>query len=285
MKRILLVIVSLLMAFGTVNAQSPQYGRFHKTLYQSAAPSTTPCFNGTLVFSSTTNLLYVCKSNAWLIVGVSSSTADAATPTSSYQTLAIDLTLGAASGKNVADGTAFLAPAMFNVFSINMTKTGNYVGASINHYNIAGTNATHYPSGAVLAGIGDSTTTAKGAVVAYIDGDGGVTTADAAFKVMHNNSTPGSGFGVGLDLADDAHDGFNAVAYLDGDIRLSNKAYIFVGAQTTRATVRAEVDAKVAHANVTIGSRYFSSAGKEYVKVADAVADTDWERTTTSAAD
>lgn len=66
---------------------------------------------------------------------------------------------------------------------------------------------------------------------------------------------------------------------------LTRNVRVFNGSNTTRATVRAEVDALVAHASVAIGSVYFSSAGKIYLKVADAVADTDWQRVTTSAVD
>jgi len=76
---------------------------------------------------------------------------------------------------------------------------------------VTGTNASTYPTGAVLAGIGSETTSADGAVVAYIDGDSGLTTAEAAFKVMNNNSTPGSGFDFGLDLQDEARDDYAAV--------------------------------------------------------------------------
>ncbi len=204
---------------------------------------------------------------------------------SSFQPLAIDFTFAATAGKNVADGTAFLAPIMGNVFSTNATRTGNYIGGLIGHYNVAGTNATHYPSGAVLGGIGDGTTTAKGAFVAYIDGDSAQTNAGAAFKVMYNNSIAASGFNYGVDLADASHDGFAAVNYKIAETRYSNGAHTFTGSATTRAALRAEVDAKIAPANVAIGSPYFSTAGKMYLKVANAGADTDWERVTTSAAD
>jgi hypothetical protein len=55
---------------------------------------------------------------------------------------------------------------------------------------------------------------------------------------------------------------------------------IYVGAQTTRDTVRAEVGLLGA-----IGSVYFSSAGKIYLKVANADATADWAKVTSSAAD
>jgi len=143
------------------------------------------------------------------------------TGTGSFQPVAIDLNLGAAAGGTTGK---FLSPVMGNVFGTNLTKAGNYIGGGIFHYNIAGTNASTYPVGAVLAGIGDGTTTADGAVVAYIDGDSALTTAGAAFKVMSNNSTAGSKFTYGLDLYDAAHDGYNAVSYTTADIRFQSQA-------------------------------------------------------------
>jgi hypothetical protein len=60
-------------------------------------------------------------------------------------------------------------------------------------------------------------------------------------------------------------------------------AWISAGAQTTRDTVRAEVDGGPATGG--IGSLYLSTAGKVYVKVAAADATADWEKVTTTAAD
>lgn len=61
---------------------------------------------------------------------------------------------------------------------------------------------------------------------------------------------------------------------------VAGTTYIYTGAQTTRDTVRAEVGLGGA-----IGSVYFSSAGKIYLKVANADATTDWANVTSSAAD
>jgi hypothetical protein len=152
------------------------------------------------------------------------------TGTGSYQPLWADLTLGAAAGS--ADGK-FLGSVMGNTFGENLTKAGNYIGGGIFHYNISGTNATTYPSGAVLAGVGDGTTTAKGAVVAYIDGDSAQTNAGAAFKVMNNNSTAASGFEYGLDLQDATHDGYQPVDkdfYTKAPVRLVSDVVMLVGA-------------------------------------------------------
>lgn len=143
------------------------------------------------------------------------------TGTGSFQPVSIDLNLGAAAGGTTGK---FVSPIMGNIFGTNLTKAGNYIGGGVFHYNIAGTNATTYPSGAVLGGIGDGTTTAKGAFVAYIDGDSAQTNADAAFKVMHNNSTGASKFTYGVDLYDAAHDGYNAVTFGTADIRFNSQA-------------------------------------------------------------
>jgi hypothetical protein len=55
---------------------------------------------------------------------------------------------------------------------------------------------------------------------------------------------------------------------------------VFYGASTTRAAVLAECGASAA-----IGAVYLSSAGKQYIKVANAAAATDWQRVTATAAD
>lgn len=151
---------------------------------------------------------------------------------SSYQNVESDLTLAAGAGRNVPD-TSFLAPVMGNVFGTNMTKTGNYVAGIIGHYSADGTQASTYPTGAVLAGIGDGSTTSKGAVVAYIDGDSATTLTGAMFKVMSNNSTAASGADFGVDLQDAAHDGYQAVDrafYKKAPLRLVDNVVVLTGA-------------------------------------------------------
>lgn len=157
----------------------------------------------------------------------------------SFQNLQPDLNVGPGVGVN-GPSTAFIASIMGNLIASNLTKTGNYLGAGIFHYNISGTNATTYPSGSVLAGIGDTSLTAKGAVIAYIDGDSGPTNAEAAFKVMNNNSTPASGFDFGLDLQDAAHDGYlpvDSAFYKKAELRLTEDVCVLLnsGAPTDGA--------------------------------------------------
>lgn len=63
-------------------------------------------------------------------------------------------------------------------------------------------------------------------------------------------------------------------------LAVAGTAMIYTGAQTTRDTVRTEVGTSGA-----IGSLYLSTAGKIYLKVANADATADWAKVTTSAAD
>ncbi len=177
----------------------------------------------------------------------------------SYQVLPIDLTIGAAAGTSAAGDSKFIAPIMGNIFGNSPTKTHNYLGGVIGHYSLTGTRATTYPAGAVLAGISDVTTTADGAVVAYIDGDSGITKANAAFKAMANNSTPGSGFDFGVDLHGPAHDGYLDLAILKADVRMSHEVCMLSGAGVP-------VDGTTGATYAEKGSLYIDrSAGKVYV--------------------
>jgi hypothetical protein len=167
-------------------------------------------------------VLKVCKSmNPWVWEPVNTSVSITYAEAGSFQPIAADLTLAAGAGKDSPD-TAFLAPVMGNVWGTDPTKTGNYLGGLIGFYSISGTGGSTYPKGAVLAGIGDGSTDADGAVVAFIDGDSAKTNARAAFAVMNNNSTPGSGFKYGLDLYSATRDGYPPVAFTEADIRFSD---------------------------------------------------------------
>lgn len=64
------------------------------------------------------------------------------------------------------------------------------------------------------------------------------------------------------------------------EFQLKGGACLYSGAQTTRNGVRGEVGTAGA-----IGSLYLSTAGKLYLKVANAGAEADWEKVTSSAAD
>jgi hypothetical protein len=144
----------------------------------------------------------------------------------SHQIVAPDLTLTPDAGSDDGGNPKYLAAIMGNLFGGALSKAANYLAGVIGAFSITGPKLSTYPTGAVLAQITDGVTEADGAVVAYVDGDGDVTKANAAFKAMSNNSTAGSGFDYGLDLTSPGHDGFNPLAILKADLRLSNNVCV-----------------------------------------------------------
>ena len=150
--------------------------------------------------------------------------------TGSFQAVAPDLNLDPAAGSADGSNPKFIAAMMGNLIGAMLTKDANYLAGVIGAFSVTGTKATTYPAGGVLAQISDGVTEADGAVVAYVDGDSAVTKANAAFKAMSNNSNAGSGFDYGLDLTSPAHDGYNDLAILKSDIRMSSDVCMFSGA-------------------------------------------------------
>lgn len=191
-------------------------------------------------------------------------------------------TIAAATGSST-----FLNPSSFfgvkgYISGANLSGTANTLAGVHGIYNVTGTSASVLPKAGVIGVVGDTTTTADCAVMGYLDGDGGVTTARAAFGVMMQNSSGASGFQYGLDLQLQLVTGHETYsqAYKKADVRLQNGQEVYTGAETTRDAVRAAVGTQGA-----IGSLYCSSAGKMYLKVAAGDATTDWQRVTTTAAD
>src|SRR3989344_6135281 len=152
----------------------------------------------------------------------------------SVQGIGADVTLPAA-----AMTSSYHGGIMGNVFGTDLADTDSAMFGVLGKYTIDGTNASTEPSGGVIGEIsGDPiTTTADGAVIAVLGGDAGIATATAAFKVMGQNSTAGSGFTYGLDLFN-----ANTGAYLDNDqiittdIRLQNGETISNGTDGMVAT-------------------------------------------------
>ena len=110
------------------------------------------------------------------------------------------LAIDSAFGSNDANDPASAQAVRGRVTGSNLTKTRNYVAGVTGQYLVPGTNASEFINTGLLGVVGDQTTTANAAVVAYLDGDGGLTTAGSAYGVSMKNSTPGSGFDYGLDL-------------------------------------------------------------------------------------
>jgi hypothetical protein len=126
-------------------------------------------------------------------------------------------------GSNDANDPASAQAIRGRVTGSNLTKTRNYVTGVTGQYLVTGTNASEFIKAGVLGVVGDQTTTADGAVVAYLDGDGGLTTANAAYAVSMKNSTPNSGFNYGLDLQFiDLNVAGTTTPFKQADIRFNN---------------------------------------------------------------
>jgi hypothetical protein len=110
------------------------------------------------------------------------------------------LTVSSAFGSSDPNSPASAQGLRGRITGSNLTGNSNYLTGVTGQYLITGTNASNFIKAGVLGVVGDQTTTADAAVVAYLDGDGGLTTAAAAYGVSMKNSTGGSGFDYGLDL-------------------------------------------------------------------------------------
>lgn len=147
----------------------------------------------------------------------------------SFQIVAADLELSADSGKDITDGTAFLAPIMGNLLGTTLTKTGNYLAGLIGAYSILGLKAAVNGVAGVMGIIMDGVTDADAAVLAVLDGDSLQTKCNAMFGVKKNNSIAGSNPNYGMDLAGPAHNGFSILAYLKAALRLDNNVVVMTG--------------------------------------------------------
>lgn len=206
--------------------------------------------------------------------------------TGSFQDVAGDLTY-----QGNAGGTGSFHAGMMGHFHgtalTNATAYAYHAGV-IGGYSVLTSDAVGGPKAGVVGFIGADgpTTIAANAVMAVLEGDGGVVTANAAYGVQYLNSTPGSHFNYGVDLAHVAGS-FAAVSYGIADVRLANDTLIIDGIAATRADVRAQVGD-----SVPVGSIYVSSAPSPgttkpnvFIKVLNAAANTDWERIVTAATD
>ena len=106
----------------------------------------------------------------------------------------------------------------------NQTSTATYYIGVMGRYLMTGTNASTFAKCGVMGVVGDTTTTADAAVMAWMDGDGGTTTARAGFGIGMTQSTAASGFDYGMDLKlqDAVGGGASVQPYKKAEIRLAN---------------------------------------------------------------
>jgi hypothetical protein len=135
-------------------------------------------------------------------------------------------------GSNTAIAPSSAQGASGQVFGANLSSTATYYIGTTGRYLITGTNASTFAKAGVMGVVGNTTTTADAAVMAWMDGDGGATTARAGFGIGMTQSTAASGFEYGMDLQlQDAVGGGGSVQpYKKAELRLSNDIVLMTGA-------------------------------------------------------
>ena len=162
------------------------------------------------------------------------------------------LAIDSAFGSNDANDPASAQAVRGRVTGSNLTKTRNYVAGVTGQYLVTGTNASEFINTGLLGVVGDQTTTANAAVVAYLDGDGGLTTAGSAYGVSMKNSTPGSGFDYGLDLQFiDLNVAGTTTPFKQADIRFNNGVELVANTANNISI----------NANVTVGNIIATNIG------------------------
>lgn len=198
--------------------------------------------------------------------------------TSSFQVVAVDLTLGPDAG-NAQDNPKFLAPIMGNVLnSDTLTKEGAYIAGLIGAISVTGAKASDWPVAGVLGIIMDGVSAADGAVVAHIDGDSSVTRAGAAFKAMMRNTVPGSGVDYGIDFYDAGFGSYGVLSIGNAVLRTPNQVVVMEGsgAPTSGATGTGDNFAGT-------GSLYIDYTNANVYVQAGAITSPDWKLVTRAA--
>jgi hypothetical protein len=114
-------------------------------------------------------------------------------------------------------------------FAVAPSTTFNHMAGTVGEFAVIGTYANFGLMAGVLGTINTNTLSGDAAVMAFMDGDSGVTTARCAFGVAMAQTTAGSGFEYGIDLkmqdpVADAGGPSGVIPYKTAEIRLANDA-------------------------------------------------------------
>ena len=112
-------------------------------------------------------------------------------------------------------------------FSVAPSTTFNHMAGAVGEFAVIGTYANFGLMAGVMGIINTNTLSGDAAVMAFMDGDAGVTTARCAFGVAMAQTTAGSGFDYGIDLKMqdpvlDAGGPSGVIPYKTAEIRLAN---------------------------------------------------------------
>ena len=140
----------------------------------------------------------------------------------------------------------------------------NYMAGVAGEFAVIGSYANNALMAGVMGIINTNTLSGDAAVMAFMDGDAGVTTCRAAFGVAMAQTTGGSGFEYGIDLKmqDPIADGggpSGVIPYTKANIRMEDDVVVMVNAG-------APVNGTTGDNFAGVGSLYIdSTAGKLYI--------------------
>jgi hypothetical protein len=114
-------------------------------------------------------------------------------------------------------------------FSAAPTTTFNHMAGTVGEFAVIGTYNNFGLMAGVMGTINTNTLSGDAAVMAFMDGDSGVTTARCAYGVAMAQTTAGSGFEYGIDLKMqdpvlDAGGPSGVIPYKTAEIRLADDA-------------------------------------------------------------
>jgi len=159
-------------------------------------------------------------------------------------------------------------------FSVAPSTTFNHMAGTVGEFAVIGTYANNGLMAGVMGTINTNTLSGDAAVMAFMDGDSGLTTARCAFGVAMAQTTAGSGFEYGLDLKmqDPVADGggpSSITPYQKANIRMEDDVVVMVDAG-------APVNGTTGDNFAGTGSLYVdSTAGKLYINTG-AIASPNW---------
>jgi hypothetical protein len=119
-------------------------------------------------------------------------------------------------------------------FATLPTTTFNYMAGVVGEFAVIGSYTNNALMAGVMGTINTNTLSGDAAVMAFMDGDSGVTTCRTAFGVAMAQTTAGSGFEYGLDLKmqDPIADGggpSGVIPYTKANIRMENDVVVMTG--------------------------------------------------------
>ena len=252
-----------------IQANTPSYVANSAAIYangafvvanSSSSSSISAFIQANAAFVKANSLVSAANTNTFTVKQIITDTASA-TGGGATVGLASTLSISAAFGSSDYQDPASSQGVRGRVTGSNLTSTRNYITGVTGSYNITGTSPSLFPKAGVLGVIGDQSTTADAAVMAYLDGDGGLTTANSAFGVAMVNTTPASGFKYGLDLKFKVTDiPSSNTAYTEADIRLYNG--LIIKSLTTAVT---NLDSTSLPAGTMVVTSHATGVGKMFI--------------------